>query len=276
MDIRAKQIIKLLTNDSRKRKAVVSLLESLEKDGFIYTSKDGLFKWNENVKLIFISYWVSCLENNLGLIGNNCKWKEFEELFCLKYGSLKNARKRLFEFMINGNLNYCRYYMDILSRYAIIHVSISERSDNYSFEKFCEELFYIPELKPDNYNTYQIKDLRTTDPLRFLLLKLEVSGWIFYNKRGCYNWKDGTTKTLIAYWVNETWNYLRTNGKVPGKMYMDDKGIYKTTWKPFENLFSLKLGSLKTAKANWLNLKQNRGKEFKPRNYKLLEPYTKI
>lgn len=94
-----------------------------------------------------------------------------------------------------------------------------------------------------------------------LLERLKAVGWIDDG----YRWKKGATKQLIAYWVERvSLNFNLSN------TYINENFTIK--WKPFEQLFGLKDGTLKTAKQSWLKVNTL----FTPTRYEEIEPYTKI
>lgn len=94
-----------------------------------------------------------------------------------------------------------------------------------------------------------------------LLDRLKAVGWIDDG----YRWKKGATKQLIAYWVERvSLNFNLSN------TYINEKFTIK--WKPFERLFGLKDGTLKTAKQSWLKVNTL----FTPTRYEEIEPYTKV
>lgn len=96
-----------------------------------------------------------------------------------------------------------------------------------------------------------------------LLERLKADGWITPTDGG-FEWQKGATNQLIAYWAER----VSLNFNLSKREF--DNGGKAICWKPFEALFGLKSGTLKTAKQSWKKVKLN----FYPTRYEEIEPYT--
>lgn len=103
----------------------------------------------------------------------------------------------------------------------------------------------------------------TDKAIWWLIERLKQDGWITPTESG-YKWQRGATNQLIAYWVE----CVSLNFNLSNK-YINEKPSIK--WKPFEALFGLKDGTLKTAKQSWLKVNT----KFTPTRFEEIEPYTK-
>lgn len=271
VDKNINDLISQLTKDQQKQSIIKALLQRLQKDKWLkpvsecsYIWKDGKYKkpvgecgyiWNDNVTLYSIAFWIISVEAKLNLTGTKIKWKVFEELFNLKRGCLKLAKQRL-SYKINYGSIEQQNQIKTLRQYVFVEDSKTEQKENsgkHNINGFgeCAENLTVDVWKQSLLVEY--------------LEKLEADGWLIKKGNG-YIWRTGTTKLLIAYWVDQ----ININFGL-SKIYGGANEQNKTIWKPFEKLFNLKLGSLRNTKANWLKI--NNG-EFKPNGWEKIEPYT--
>lgn len=248
-----------ITPNADYRTKFVALLKRMEKDGLIKPvakqkeSAQHGYIWKSDIYIYSIAYWVISIETQLGMLPSKITWKPFEHLFNIKRGTLKQAKQKL-----PSKIHRYPYFeqIDKLKKYAVItdaNITPKSASNNtrYSFEDCAEE------LTKDIWEQYLICEY---------LEKLEADGWIRQTENG-YKWNKGTTKQLIAYWIDQISINLRLS-----KIYGGANEQNKTLWKPFERLFNIKYGSLRVIKANWLQ--KNKG-EFKPNGWREIEKYTK-
>lgn len=261
VDSKTEQIISRLTDDRRKRGVIVSLLQRLANDGWICESLQGGYDWKEKTDLHVIAFWINRVEFNLGLAKEKVRWKPFCELFNLKRKSLRQERQ---------DLKYKREWIDWqgverIKEYTTLQTKADgstyhqqKQKSNYSVEAFLQDMGILE----DSDKAFNIK---------MQLDRLLFNGFISPLPDGGYQWRKGITKQQIAYWAVQINQMLGF-------------GERSAIWKPFEDLFNLKYGTLKTAKGNWQSLKKRQNKqrgkrkviEFKPKGYEVLEPYTKI
>lgn len=116
----------------------------------------------------------------------------------------------------------------------------------------------------DTKNIAFSEDADTDKAIWGLLERLKNDGWIT-PAGGGFKWKRGVTNQLIAYWVEQ----VSLNFKLSNTVASNGNPAVK--WQPFERLFGLKGGTLKTAKQGWLKINT----KFTPKGYEKIEPYTK-
>lgn len=269
MDITPRFYISHLTKDREKQNYLLALLAMLQEDGFIVSINGGKYCWNsyscelENISnLLVIAYWVVCVEQNLNLATTfKIRWKPFEQLFNLRKGSLKMAyycfkRNHWYWDKHIGELNFIKKYTVVSTIKSCQTKTNHVNSQEVTFEtaiprvvKKCIE--YITDKKEKQ------------DAVLNLLLRLERNHMIKRTKDK-YKWNKGITKLQIAYWIDR----INTN------LELNKTGNGRTIWNPFEEMFGLKKGSLRIIKGNWRKIYAISKKDFSPKGYEIIEPYT--